>query len=77
MSNFIKEKIIWPLRWRKAVKSADKRAHYIHANIYVIYCGGRLLLMSKRDIVKLCADGTFKARPDQIRRRALYIAKPL
>lgn len=75
--SYIREKIIWPLRYRKAVKSADKRAHYIHANIYVILCGGRLLLMSKKDIVRLCYNGTFKARPDQIRKMAIYTAKPL
>lgn len=74
MSKF-KEKIIWPIRYRRAVRSADKRANYIKANIYVLYCGGKLLLMSKRDIVTACAKGIFRARPDQIMKRAIYVAR--
>lgn len=74
MSKF-KEKIIWPIRYRRAVRAADRRAKYTKANIYVILCGGRLLLMSKRDIVINCANGTFRARPDRIMKMALYVAR--
>lgn len=72
---FFTEKIVWPIKYKRAVRSADKRAHYIHANIYVIKCGNRLLLMSKKDITIAVARGVFKCPAATIRKMAIYTAK--
>ena len=76
--SFIKEKIVWPLRYKRAVKSADKRAHYTGANQYVILCGGKLLTMSKRDITIAVANHNFRRGVSvaQIRKMAIYTATP-
>lgn len=73
---YFKEKIIWPIRYKRAVKRADKRAHYANCNQYVIAYGGSLLVMSKRDIDTAIAQRIFRkgVTPGMIRKKAIYVA---
>ncbi len=73
--SFFKDKIVWPLRYKWAVRSADKRSKYIGANIYVLKCGPKLLLMSKRDIDIAVARGVFNCKGATIRKKAIYTAR--
>lgn len=75
--NFFKEKIIWPVRYRRAVRRADRLAHLNQCNQYVICVGGRLIVWSKREIEMAVAQGIFKkgVRPWQIRKMAIYTAR--
>ena len=73
---YFQEKIVWPIRYRRAVKSADKRAHYAKCNQYVIVFGNRLLIMSKREIDTAVAQRIFRkgVNPATIRKMAIYVA---
>ena len=73
---YFQEKIVWPIRYRRAVKSADRRAHYTKCNQYVIVFGNRLLIMSKREINAAVARRIFRkgVSSADIRHRAIYVA---
>lgn len=73
---YFQEKIVWPIRYRRSVKSADKRAHYAKCNQYVIVFNGRLLVMSKREIDTAVAQRIFRkgVNPATIRKKAIYVA---
>ena len=73
---YFQEKVVWPIRYRRAVKSADKRAHYAKCNQYVIVFGNRLLIMSKREIDTAVAQRIFRkgVNPATIRKKAIYVA---
>jgi len=71
------KKIVWAIRYRRAVKSADKLAHYTHSNQYVFLYGGKLLVMSKRDIEAAIARGIFRRgiTAGTVRKMAIYSAR--
>lgn len=73
---YFQEKIVWPIRYRRAVRSADKRAHYTKCNQYVIAFNGKLLIMSKREIDTAVARRIFRkgVNPAAIRKKAIYVA---
>lgn len=73
---FIHEKIVWPHRYRRAVRKANKYAELEHCNMHVILFGRRLAVMSKRDIVINCANGFFRhgVKPSTIMSKAIYVA---
>jgi hypothetical protein len=70
-------KIIWAMRYKRAVRKADRLAKAFGLRYYVILLRGRLMAVPKQTIKRLLRERRFKkgVTIHDIESRALYITK--
>lgn len=69
--------IIWAIRYKIAVKKANRLAELFNMKYYVLYLNGKLKVVPKQNIKALIAKRRFKKGTtiEMIEKRALYITK--
>lgn len=74
MFKLIKD-IIFGIRFKRAVKKADRFHHITHRKYMVIVVNKRLEVLSKQEIKKFVANGIFRkgTTVSDIEKKALYI----
>lgn len=74
MLKLIKD-IIFGIRFKRAVKKADRFHHITHRKYMVIVVNKRLEVISKQEIKKFVANGIFRkgTTVSDIEKKALYI----
>lgn len=67
--------IIFAVRFKRAVRKADRFHHITHRKYMVLVINKRLEVISKQDLKKFIAHGVFRKGTtiDQIEAKALYI----
>lgn len=70
--------IIWALRYKRAVRKAERLASSFGMRYYVLLHNGRLVCVPKQNIKRLIHERRFKPGTTigDIEKRALYITKP-
>ena len=71
---FIK-KLLFALRFKRAVRKADRFHHITHRKYMVLVIHGKLEVISKQDIRKFVANGIFRKgiTVNDIENKALYV----
>lgn len=71
------KRVIWGIRYTRAIKKADKLAERYRLRYYVLYVGGKLKCVPKQTIKRLILQGRFKSgtKVQDIENIALYTTK--
>ena len=74
MIKLIKQ-LIFGLRFKRAVKKADRFHHITHRKYMVLVINKRLEVLSKQEVKKFVANGIFRkgTTVEDIERKALYV----
>jgi hypothetical protein len=69
------QRLIWGIRYTRAVKKADKLSQKFRLRYYVLYAGGRLKVVPKQTIKRLIQQGRFKSgtKIQDVENIALYV----
>lgn len=69
------KRVIWGIRYTRAVKKADKLSQKFRLRYYVLYAGGRLKVVPKQTIKRLIQQGRFKSgtKIQDVENIALYV----